>query len=364
MFDYLNYNDYKLLRHRKTLAEEVNARGYNAIFAGTDVDAETQTALVSYFSQDRLNAPFTKWQWLFSRNLNTYYPIYKDQLDAWTERKTYTWFYDNVKRETLESTKNTDLDETTSNQIAKTLAEIVQNTINETAVTDRDNTKHSTYAGKVEDSGSQNRTGSYSNEDENNTNETTTGTHQDTSAENGKAREFGFNYPESNYQGGVIPYDLTNNPSVEFINNQGDRITKLDKTSSGTTGGTKGVTSDGSASGNSTENASDQRITNNSITQDGTDNTDETKTTNRTDNRNASTNDNTTENGTKATDIQETINEIKTHQGDNLNKLADDLINQIPTTNFFKQFTAVLYKNFQQCYLVDEIIEEMDEEED
>ena len=216
----------------------------------------------------------------------------------------------------------------------------------------------------MKDSGSQNRTGNYSNSDENDTDETKQGTRSDTSAENGKTREFTFNYPESNYQGGVLPYDMTNNPSVEFINSQGDRLTKTDKTSNGTTGENNNVHSEGSASGSSTENASDQRITNDSRAQDATDNTDETKTTNRTDNRNASANDNTTENGTKATDIEETINEIKTHQGDNLNKLAEDLINQIPTTNFFKQFTAVLYKNFQQCYLVDEIIEEMDEEED
>ncbi len=362
MFNYLNYSDFTELKHRKTLQEIVEEKGYNAIFAGTDVDAATQTALISYFAQDRINAPFDKWQWQFKRNLNTYYPVYKDELEMWEERKTKEWFFDNVKSSTLNRDITQDLDETTQQTLTQALTEAIQATMNETATLDRDNTKHGTGTTDVSDSGSQTQNGSFSNNSETDDTKSATETTNKTTAENSKNRNFGFNYPESNYQGGVIPYDLTNNPSVEFINSQADRLDNKNVTENGTRTNSETGRTESEETGTNTVNNTDSRTTNTETETNITDNTDETATKAQTNAKNTTKNDTRNNNKTRALDVVNNIIETRTHQGNDINMLADQLIKAIPAANFFKQFTAILYKNFQQCYLVDEILEEMEED--
>lgn len=310
------YSDDPLLRHEMTL-EELNEKiGQDKIFSGTEVDAETQNKLIDFFLLDRLGFSEKKFLWMWRRNLNLYYPIYKQELEMWSERKTEKWFFDNHKKGTTEHKGKTTLDEQTRVELSRTLARVVADV----------------FSGKTSTEG--NSSGKTSSETDSN------GENEDTykNGSTGKDRQFTFNYPESNYQGGIIPYDLDNNPSVEFISAQADRLNKSDDTHTGS-----------GADENHAETAgthSDEFQTNG---------TDDNK-------RDVNTNDteHSESNGTRGQEGTDDWTEQTDNQGDNLNKLVDELIAQIPLTNFFKKFTDKLKPCFQQTYLMEEVMEEDD----
>lgn len=250
------------------------------IFKNANIDEVTKEAVKDYFLFDRLCTDnVDKWQWLFRRRINMYYPIYKDQLDIWAERKTYKWYFDNYKDQTTihdgEGTLNQDVDTKTQRELERLIKDIFNGNVSSTSTSD--------------------------------------------SEDNSKARSFAFNYPESNYSGGVIPYDLENDPSVEFISTQGDNVGK---------------------STNHTEAESEVETNN-------------TDTNNETENETTKTTQGTKQNTT--TDWKETVN----RQGDNINKLANELLTDVLKTDFFKQFIDKLKPCFQNIYTVDEWLSDM-----
>ncbi len=320
MWNNYNYKNDPLLRHEMTMEELVEKMGRPAVFAGTSVDDVTAAALVDFFLLNRLADYPKRFLWLWRRRLNLYYPIYKEELEMWTARKAFAWFYDNnvTGKKTHDGTQR--LDEETAAELLRELAR----------------TMNDTLEGKTHSEG--NSEGST----ENNTQTDASGTDTYNNAGNDKRRQFAFNYPESNYSGGVIPYDLENNPSVEFINTQGDAVGKTGETHNGSDTNESETDATGSHSDN--------------FTQDGT--------TNNTSENKTSENANENSTGTRAQDITTHWEESDDKRGDNINKLAAELLEQIPATNFWKEFTDKLGVCFQRTYLLDEVIEEEEENGD
>ena len=302
-----------LLSHEMTMEELVTKIGQPAVFAGTEVDDATQSSLIDFFLLDRLCDKEKRFLWLWRRRLNLYYPIYKEQLEMWEERRAEKWFFDNFKEETTQHDGTFKLDENTKVELMRELerkfADIFSSKTTGTGTSD----------GTTAHTGDTNSTGTENSEDNGNS----------------KNRSFAFNYPESNYQGGVIPYDMDNNPSVEFINTQADALGKTDNTHSGNT------------ENEGHETADDER--HDEYKQSGTtDNTDDSMT-------NETGNENTT--GERGQETETHWTEKVNRQGDNLNALARELIEQIPLTNFFKELTDKLQVCFQSTYLLDELME-------
>lgn len=313
-YGYWKYSDDPSLRHEMTLEELKEKIGQPAVFAGTTVDEETQNQLLDFFLLDRLVAPQKQFLWYWRRRLNLYYPIYKEELEMWAERKTEKWFFDNHKKETKTHDGTFKLDEETKAELQRTIARTVADV----------------FAGTTSGTGKSSGTTERSSD--------STGESSDTYANGseGKDRNFSFNYPESNYQGGVIPYDLNNNPVVEFISTQGDHLDKSSDTHNGSGSDERHDTGD--------EIRSDQYE--NSGTNDHTNNTTADET------------DGETSTGTRGQETTTHWEESTDRQGDNLNALVDELITQIPSTNFFKKLTDKLKPCFQHTYLLDEIMEE------
>lgn len=250
------------------------------IFDKADIDEVTKDAVKDYFLYDRICINDTdKWQWLFRRRINTYYPIYKDQLDIWANRKTYEWYFDNYKDQTTihdgEGSLTEAVDIKTQRELERLIKDIFKGNITSTGSSD--------------------------------------------SEDNTKSRSFAFQYPESNYSGGVIPYDLDNNPNVEFISTQGDSIGK-------------------STNHTDTESETDTSNTDNNTTN-------ETDTTNTDQDRKQNT----------TTDWKQTVS----RQGDNINKLASELLTDVQRTDFFKQFIDKLRPCFQNVFTVEEWLDNM-----
>lgn len=265
------------------------------IWDGTKVDAETQEMLVTALDLEVLcDEDLDTWLFYWKRALLIHYPVYKDQMDMWAERKKKEWLFDNYKEIVTEHEGTFHLDETTRNEILSELQRNIDDVFNGkfhgVSVRDADVSGHSDNSGNTSD--------------------------EYTDTVNGKARGFTFSYPESNYTGGVIPYDIDDNPNVEFISNQSDSITR-----------------------NITEHDGSSEYTN---TEDNTTHTDDTTTTdnetNSTDNRGESANESKTDDGTRGQDTITHWIERVNKQGDNLNSLVDGLIAQIPATDFFRQF--------------------------
>lgn len=311
-----NYYDDPFLKHEPTLEELVDKIGQPAVFAGTDVDTLTQNSLVDFFLLDRLCDAQKRFLWHWRRNLNLYYPIYKQELDMWAERRAEKWFFDNFKNETRQHDGTFKLDEETRVELMRELSRAINDI----------------FASKTHGEGnSSGKTGSTTDSN---------GSGSDTynNGSDGKRRQFSFNYPESNYTGGVIPYDLNSNPNVEFISTQGDGLDKSTDTHNGSDENEAHSETDGTRSDEYTQNGT-------------TDNTSDQKTAESAEETTSGTRGQET-----ATHWIETLN----RQGDNLNALATELIAQIPETNFWKKFTSHLKCCFQQTYLVDELLEEDD----
>lgn len=156
----------------------INAE-YN-IWDGLDiVETQDKTLISDYFEREYIGtSDISDWLWLWKRRILKWYPLYLDEKNAWLERKGYKWLWDNQVTRKLthdeEGTRNYNL------------------AADSKTVMDSDTTTSST----------------------------------DTGSSNDKNRSFAFAYPESNYSGGVVPYDLNNDPSVEFISTQGDTMSK------------------------------------------------------------------------------------------------------------------------------------------
>lgn len=311
-----NYDNDPLLRHEVTLEELVADIGLDGVFDGTDVDTATRTAIADFFMLDRLCDTKKQFLWVWRRNLNLYYPIYKEQADMWAERKTRTWFFDNFKDETRQHDGTFKLDETTKAELLRELSSAVKDIFASKIHSEGDESAASVHTGSADAS----ETDAYTN------------------GSTGKNRTFSFNYPESNYQGGVLPYELSNNPNVEFINAQSDGLSKSDDTHNG-------------SDSRESHDESDDKTTREFATDGTTDNTDDRKT-------EENSVDNST--GEHAQQTETHWTERVNRQGDNLNQLAAELIAQIPATNFFKELIGHLKPCFQQTYLVDELIEEIE----
>lgn len=277
------------------------------IYGTFPIDEETKKALLNFFYFDRLCDRPEKFKWFWKRNLMLYYPIYKNQMDMWKERTVYEWFYDNFK-DTV-TTHDGQFRMTESDK--RNLVDVVDRTIKEI------------FNGNIDSSGTSDGTiNARSNENGESSNQ-----YNDTT--NGKSRNFMFNYPESNYQGGVIPYDLSNNPNVEFIDNQSDSINSGSQNHVGsdefTNSANRDTTTHEETSANTkTDNVGD-RTENENRTQDTTD---------------------TKEQGSE-TDWVQTVK----RQGDNISDIAMKIIEQLPLTDFFKQFTDRMKVCFQNTYL-------------
>lgn len=312
------YNTDPILAHEITFGELVLKHGTAYVYSGTDVDESTQKALNDFFILDRLCDSEKKFLVYWKRRLAINYPIYKQELEMWAERKTEKWFFDNYKKQTVTHDGTFSLDESTRADLTRGVKEVLENI----------------FAGKTtgKTSGTSNLT--HSGSDESTTDTTASGTTDN------KDRTFEFNYPESNYSGGVIPYDLDNNPDVEFIGSQTDVVRRGSHSDTSTThsAGSDEFEDNGKTSGTS-EGTAD----------------------NKTD-QNVSTDTTQAEAGSRDQDTVTHWTESTDKQGDNLNKLADELITQIPTTNFFLNLVKQLSICFETVRLEDEEREDLRDE--
>lgn len=265
------------MEHLPTFSKYLDKYGDLALYdvPTVAVDNITRDALKVFFSDIVIGDTPVRFQSMFRRAIMLYYPVYRDQIAVWAERTAKNWLYDNVRNYKLTHEGTATLD-------AKTIDAI---------------SSDATMIGKAISKG---QIDVFS----------TSSTTSDTS-ENGKDRTFSFAYPESNYQGGIIPYDLENDPVVEFIDTQADNVSMKD-------------------------------------THVETETEDETQTRNE-------RQDDTTDTETRKTDQTNTVDqdttnkwtESKEYDGDTLNKLTAELIEQIPMTDYFYQFTCKMFGCFE-----------------
>lgn len=305
-----NVPEFKREEYFKDLVAEV---GDDVVYRGTGVDTATRATLDDYFAYDFLCDKQERFLWLWRRALLEAYPIYADQMEQWKERKAYKWYFDNIKDNTKTHDGTFKLDEDTKAELLRDINRALEDVAKTILDTDTTNISKSTGTSHTDNDSSTNGT----------------------SADTGKDRQFAFNYPESNYSGGVIPYDLDNNPSVEFISTQGDTVSKSNNQHEDSTTSTE----DGKTTG--TEDAKGTVDT----TTDYTDKQDET--TKQTDNQTA----------THGQETETHWTETTTYKGDSLNSLARELLDMLPTTDFFNQFVCKLKKCFMNDFLFDEVEE-------
>ena len=311
---WFTYDYVPQLRHEITFEEYLEKYTDKDLYKVTAVDDETKAALADFFSLDRLCETPVRFAWLYRRNLARFYPIYKDELSMWTERKTREWFFDLFKTEHREHDGTFDLDEETKAQVARELSRTITDAL--TGSTTGTGKSNGTTTRKADTTGGTTESSSDSGSD--------------------KRRNFSFQYPEANYQGGVIPYDIDNNPSVEFINAQSDSIGKDSSTHDGE-GTSESHTKDDGTSTNAFENETN-------VKNDSTNETSEKS-----------------GDGSNATRGQQTTThwaEDVKRQGGDIVDLANELIAQLPSTDFFKKFTDKMSRCFQHDYLADEIDEQ------
>lgn len=294
----------------KDLVDDI---GTAEVYKKTEVDETTQDALNTYFALDRLCDRRERFLWLWRRALLSAYPVYRDEMEMWKERKLYKWYYDNQK----DNVKTHDGTFTLDEQTKAELIRAINSTLHEVSksVTDTDRT------------GTANANSETNDESETTSNEKTKG--------KGKERNFSFQYPESNYSGGVVPYDLDNDPSVEFISAQADRLTQ-NESETNTTSNTR---ADGTTTSEQNDTEAIDSATDTSR--------DQTVGSNQTDNSTGERNQNTT------THWEETT----AYKGDSLVDIAKELLAELPDTNFFERFVNKLKNCFQNDFLFDEIEE-------
>lgn len=311
--------DYRYFQNPYTMDEErfmelIDRLGNDKVYGTVVTDAVTISALNNYFARDRLCDYPDAFIWLWRRALMKAYPVYRDAMDIWKERTVKGWFYDNNKTEKITTgiavKRNLDL----TKNVLEDIDKAVKAVLNGQRVTDVIADRVSAAKGTSE------------TDSETNVNE----------VEKTKARNFNFAYPESNYTGGVIPYDLDNNPSVEFLSTQADAVGKreLDR--------------------NTTEHAEGK------TTADSTRN-DTGKETRKTDDTTDTTTDEIRDTNTKANEAEtkDTSQQvIREYTATDIEDITQKLLEDIQVTNFWEQFVVKLEPCFQGVYLVDENFEE------
>lgn len=344
-----NWNDVPEFQREEYFKDLVADIGDDAVYANTNVDSPTQNALDTYFALDRLCDRRERFLWLWWRALNSAYPVYADQMEMWKERKAYKWFYDNQKDNTKIHDGTFTLDEDTKSELIKainTKLDEIGKSVTDTDKTSTTNTTGETH-GTSENTSTSHAEGTGENHDDNES--TTTGDSQD----NGKSRGFNFQYPESNYSGGVIPYDIDNNPVVEFISAQADTITKATNAHTDATDSS----SDGTTA--SSEDATESSNSETSGTSTGTENSEENTDSATDTTRNATGSTNETDNAVASKGQETTTHweETTIYKSDSLTAIANELLAELPATDFFAQFVAKLKNCFQNDFLFDEIME-------
>lgn len=308
------YHDVPQLKHEQTFEEYLNEHTDSALYSSTAVDDATKTALRDFFLFDRLCDTPDRFAWLYRRSLARFYPIYKDSFDVWEGQKLKGWFFDNSKYKRTEHTGEGTLDEKTkadlTRELTRAIVDVLSGTSSNEGTTKSDTTTKNDSSSEGADAYTDNGTN--------------------------KGRNFSFNYPESNYQGGVIPYDIDNNPSVEFINAQADSLGKDTTDHSGTNSNESHTTGSTNAAG-SFQNSG---TTSNNNKSDTTENSHDVST------------------GSRDQDTTTHWIEMHTRQGDNIVSLAREILSELPGTDFFNQFTEKMARCFQHVYLSDEIDEQ------
>ena len=292
--------------------KEISDEFGQELYEGTTVDDLTKTALLNYFKFSKISDPVKpKWVWMWQRNMNLFYPVYETELSMWKEYRENEWFYDKQKVNNKTHTEMTELTEDVKKELNRNL----------------DRVFNQRYNGTTSQSGTGNNKTNATNETEQ-----TTETNE-TNNTNGKNRNFNFNYPEANYQGGVIPYDLNNNPSVEFINTQADALNQENQNKNNNT------------TDNTTQTQEEEQ--NSTFSNSGT----EANTTDQTQNDTETQND--------AENRNQNIHNIYTdeylYDGSNIIDLADKMIDLIQKANFFKNFVNHLERCFVHSYDSDDL---------
>lgn len=313
-----NYKKDPLLKPEITFGELIDKIGSSEVYENTDVDSSTQNALNEFFLLDRLCDTQKKFLWFWRRRLNVYYPIYKQELEMWAERKTEKWFFDNYKSGNVKHDGTFTLDETITDTLNRTIKDVLEQTFG------------SKSTGKTTGETTADHTGSFSN----------TSDGRDSSDNNSKDRRFAFNYPESNYSGGVIPYNLDNNPQIEFIDTQAD-----------------GLKHDEHTGTNHNETTGSDQSNDNGTSKGTSEGTTDSTTKHTVDNTTEQTNNNTRDQDTATHWTEETKK-----QADNLNKLCDELISQIPTTNFFLKLVDKLAVCFETARIENDEREDLEDD--
>lgn len=285
------------------------ARSKFDVWEGTSVLEEDKNLLITALDLEVLcDENMDTWLFYWKRALLLNYPVYRDQVTMWAERKMKNWFFDNFKEIVTEHEGTFHLDEATKNEITENILRSMNDV----------------FSGKM--NGETNRKinlSEHSDSDGNTHNE-----YEDNT--NAKGREFMFNYPEANYTGGVIPYDLDNDPNVEFLSTQHDSISRS----------------------NTQHDGSSEYSDNTDRTSDTTENTATENESNSTDDRNEEEKKGREDYGERAQDTVTHWIEKVNRQGDNINSLADSLIAQIPMTDFFRQFLDKILICFKREFSV------------
>lgn len=264
-----------------------DASNVDRLYAGLGVDDNTIASITDYMSLMRIGDIPDRFIWHYRRTLMDCYPVYRDQLDAWAERKSKAWFFDNIGTNKVTHDGTFGLDSVTQNEVDTATKQIVKN-LTKSSYNDKNS---------AESTGSTNRTG--------------------------KDRVFGIAYPETNYQGGVVPYDLDNDPTIEFISNQSDHVDRM------------------------SENRSDETTT----TTEGNSTSDlDGSTTGTIDTNSKNTVDqNTATHWTETRDVTAIP----------YNQLMTELIRDLPSTDFFAQFMRRLSVCFEVARTSDDYFAEM-----
>lgn len=292
------------------LSELISEHGKAWLLEGANIDDKTADMLIDYFLMSRINTHLhDEFQWFFRRNINSWYPVYKQQIEMWAELMAKGWYFDNEKttKKVHKGTANEQIEGL--NETVRKLKRIIEDILNSSTDTN------------LSDKATSRTTSERS----------TQGGDTSTDTTNSKDRAFSFRFPESNYTGGNIPYDLDNNPSVEFINSQGDTNRRSTVQHVG-------------------EYDEDQQATENGNSTD-----DWEQSTIRDDKRDNNQNDDETTTVTtgQSKDSQNEYEETSDFDGDPLYLIAEKWVELLPTTNYFQQFMDNMSKCFNNFYYED-----------
>lgn len=301
--------------HMMTFKEYIEKFGDEELYDYTEVDEVTKRNLLNYFQIEEICAKPEIFAQLYNRSIMLYYPIYEDQMNFWMERKKLEWLHDLVDKETKQHYGEFHMDEASIRDFGRNLTRTINETLDGTSNT------NTTFTGKADRKG----------------NSTTDADGSSSNSHEGKGRVFRFNYPESNYQAGVIPYDLDNNPNAEFIDTQQDSVDRYSESRE--------------YNDHSETDSTDTTETNNS----GTSDTDTTS--DRDISHEEGIKDKEGKNGNR--DTNDHYFDTWIHDRGDLEKIAMAILDELPRTNFFEQFVNKMSICFRHIYFSGDIWEDM-----